>query len=103
MRKLLVLAFACLSCGTDESGGRWDGEERDSAGLRIVENGARGVWSEGSGWSVRPSLSIGGGPGEDDDLVAAAGLATDSRGRVLMLDVVARQVRVFDSSGALTV
>jgi hypothetical protein len=75
MRKLLVLAFACLSCGTDESGGRWDGEERDSAGLRIVENGARGVWSEGSGWSVRPSLSIGGGPGEDDDLVAAAGLA----------------------------
>jgi hypothetical protein len=81
------VATACVvsaSCGgVSATADRWDAEVRDSAGLRIVENGARGLWAEGSEWTVRPALSVGGEPGETDDLVAVADLAIDSRGRVL--------------------
>ena len=101
MRSFVVTAcVVSASCGgVSATADRWDGEVRDSAGLRIVENGARGLWTEGSEWAVRPALSLGGGPGEADDLVAVADLAIDSRGRVLVLDIVARQVRVFDERG----
>lgn len=90
----------CVGCAAGEASNRWEGEVRDSAGMRIVENPAVGMWASGEEWRVRPALSIGGGPGEEDDLVAVPDLAIDSRGRALVVDVIARQVRVFDGSGA---
>lgn len=99
----VLLAFwfvLCAGCAAGEAANRWRGEVRDSAGLRIVENQDVGMWASGEAWRVQPGLSIGSGAGEEDDLVAVPDLAIDSRGRVLVVDVIARQVRVFDASGA---
>lgn len=95
-----ALIAGASGCDAGRGGNAWDGEVRDSAGLRIVENGTRGLWRESDAWTVSPSLTIGDEPGEDDDLVAVADIDIDSRGRVHVLDIVARQVRVFDASGA---
>jgi hypothetical protein len=98
-RMVALVSLLVIGCGAGGAESSWDGEVRDSAGLRIVENGERGLWSEDDLWTLRPGLSIGGGPGEDDDLVAVADVDLDSRGRVLALDIVARQVRIFDADG----
>jgi hypothetical protein len=72
---------------------------RDSAGIRIVDNGTP-AWAPGRGWrlSEKPVLSIG-GSGADDRLGRIAGVTRLSDGRVVVADQSTSQLKFYDPSG----
>ncbi len=103
---LLFLCFAAVgaaACRGDGEGaeGLHPVQERDSAGIRIVENASP---PEGSrlGWRIgpEPSVSIGQREGEDPYLLH---LALDAHrlpdGRIVVAHRSSDELRVFDSSG----
>lgn len=78
----------------------WAGTERDSAGVRIVENPASGIWTEATQWTVEKDLSIGvvDGPQEYQfGHVVDADAGAD--GRIYVLDQQAARIRVFGPDG----
>jgi hypothetical protein len=93
---LILLASGCTRDGATS----WQGEVRDSAGVRIVENTGRGSWSQDRGWRVTQDLSIGRAEGEAAYLFGrVADVAVDAAGRLPVLDQQAQAVRVFDAAG----
>src|SRR5690606_915063 len=71
---------------------------RDSAGIRIVVNGA-GSWQDGQGWTIddAPLVSIAGTP--DAELTQIVGAVLQSDGRLAAASALANAVRFFDSTG----
>ena len=82
---ILVLSLAVLqACGGDGDGGPWAGTVRDSAGVAIVENPARGLWSEDDAWTVEETFRVGGmDGGPEAEFGMVIGVDVDGGGRVL--------------------
>ncbi|UCG88707.1 MAG: 6-bladed beta-propeller [Gemmatimonadota bacterium] len=94
----VLLALASLTACSD--GGSWTGTVTDSAGVTIVVNTDRGMWGEGEGWTLEEELRIGTIEGDLEYQFGQIGLiAVDSRDRIFVLDMQARDVRVFSSDG----
>ena len=97
--RVVALIVLSAACSADRRG--WDGEARDSSGVRVVENRGRGLWPESAAWRVADGLSIGSPEGEEAYLFGRiADVAVDSRERIHVLDATTRDVRVFDDGGA---
>lgn len=96
---LLLLALT-TACGRADAAGD-AATLRDSAGIRIVENG-RGRWAEGEGWRLagEPHVRIGVAEGEAayqlDRVVAALRL---DDGRIVVANAGSQQIRWFDARG----
>lgn len=76
-------------------------QQRDSAGIRIVEN-ARPEDGSRLGWRIgpRPEVSIGKVTGEEPYLLTGASDATRlSDGRIVVVNRLTRELRVFDEAG----
>jgi hypothetical protein len=74
---------------------------RDSAGVTIVENTNRGVWSSSNRWRIEPGdVRIGSADGDPDyEFGQIAGLAVTGDGRIFVFDQQAQQIKVFDQDG----
>lgn len=103
-----VAAGACFVVGLLLSGcglvgdAPTSGEElgRDSAGVRIVDNGMAVGWPEGRTPTVRVDLEIGAAGGTGPDVFGnVVALAVDSVGAIHVLDQQAARVVVFDAEG----
>lgn len=96
---LLLPLAACADTGAD-SGGEWAGSVRDSAGIRVVENPAQGMWTESDRWTVDEALRIGALDGAPEyQFGEIRTLDVDDDGRIYVLDGQAQEVRVYDSGG----
>lgn len=75
---------------------------RDSAGIRVVENSsAPGVDREGWRIHAEPSLSIGGGEREDDQLFQVRGVIWLRGGRIAIANAGSLEIRIHDATGSL--
>lgn len=98
---LLVATALTLGCGEDSSSSDVV-TVRDSAGIEIVENPARGAWAEGEGWTVSEShfLDLGALGGEEatqfHDVNGAVRL---SDGRVVVANGGTGELRFFGPEG----
>lgn len=95
---LLLLAAGCgnVGDGTSEA-------VRDGAGPMVVRNTGGPTWSPGTAWRLREDLRLGsaGTEGEagPDEFGHIAAVVSDSRGRIYVLESMAQEIRVFDSTG----
>lgn len=94
-----LLATSLLACGTAEA--EWAGsvESLPNGGER-VRNPAEGLWGEGEAWRLEPTLRVGRVEGEAPDVFGRVAAIEVHDGRLYVLDGQAREVRVFDASGA---
>jgi hypothetical protein len=99
----LLLALALTACGGEAgSAPVWEGSVRDSAGIRIVENPARGIWTDESRWHLHEELRIGVAEGDPElQFGSVTGLDVDAEGHIWVLDNQASRIRVFDAEGTL--
>ena len=96
----LVCLLTLASMAACSSGESWTGTVTDSAGVTIVMNTNQGVWGAGEGWTLEEELRIGSIEGDLEYQFGQIGLiAVDSRDRIFVLDMQARDVRVFSSDG----
>jgi hypothetical protein len=96
----LILGTAC-SGGNDALSG-WDGVERDSAGITIVENFGTPLWGDEPLWTFHEVLRIGTADGDPDyQFGRITGLAVLSDRRVAVADQLAHNVRYFSPEGEL--
>ncbi len=73
---------------------------RDSAGVKLVTNGARGAWAPDSAWTFRETLRIDASrPDPNYQIGKVAGIAVTSQGDILVLDAMGHNVREYDSTG----
>lgn len=100
-----VLTLTMLACQPDDPAAAGPGSAiRDSAGIRIVENprppdGSRLDWRIGPD----PTVSIGEVDGEEAYMLQGARDATRlSDGRIVVADVLAQELRVFNARGIHT-
>jgi len=103
---LLVVSLSLLvSCqpdprALDSEGTTWAGNLRDSAGVTIVTNAMVPTWTRATYWTVEKDLTIGvldGSPEYEFGRLVDA--EEGPGGRIYVLDQMAAQVRVFDSTG----
>lgn len=72
----------------------------DSAGVRIAQNTAQGMWSPGEEWTLQEDLRIGRVEGVPElQFGQIVGLDVDQAGRIYVLDQQAQEVRVFSPAG----
>lgn len=70
-------------------------------GAVLVRNPATGIWDSASAWRVVEELRIGAAEGAGPEVFGRVdALAVDAYGRIYVLDQQAREIRVFDASGA---
>lgn len=94
---LLVLAAACAAPG---DGGEWTGTVEDSAGVAIVRNPDRGIWTDATAWRVSEELRIGVAEGDPNlQFGQIVGLDVGSDGSIYVLDQLGQRVQVFDAQG----
>jgi hypothetical protein len=94
---IFVIPVSLAACSGGES---WTGTVTDSAGVAIVANTDRGMWGGGEGWTLEEELRIGSLEGDQEYQFGQIGLiAIDSRDRIFVLDMQARDVRVFSPDG----
>lgn len=92
-----VLIFGLVGCGEVSQAG-WAGMVRDSAGVMIVENPADPL--DAAVLVYAPELSIGNDESVPETLFGhVVDAASDSRGRIYVLDQQARVVRAFNPDG----
>lgn len=92
--------IACGDGGADA--GEWSGTVSDSAGIEIVRSTGDGIWDDDAAWTLEEIFRVGGmEAGEDARFGLVAAVDADEEGRVYALDMQAREIRVFDSGGAL--
>lgn len=99
----LLVALALAACGGDARGTAvWEGSVRDSAGVSIIENPARGIWTDESAWRLEEEVRIGVADGDPElQFGSVTGLDVDAEGRIWVLDNQASRIRVFDADGTL--
>lgn len=99
----LAAAIALIGCADgagDAVEGDFAGTVRDSAGIQIVDNTARGLWGADGGWSTEEVLTIGEAAGDPDyqfGQIAAVDALSD--GRIAVLDAQAQEVRIYGPDG----
>ncbi len=94
----VLLTAGCV--GEDRTGS-WDGTITDSAGVAVVRNPVRGLWSDAQRWDVEEQFSVGvasGNPDLEFGYISALDIGSD--GSIFLLDRQASQIRVLDSTGA---
>ncbi len=102
MRKMTgivaIVAMGVAACtGSDTT---WTGTVTDSAGIQIVANPERGMWSAGAEWAVEEEMKIGAVEGDLDYQFGQIGfIAVDSQDRLYVLDAQAQEIRVFSPAG----
>lgn len=99
---VLALSTTAVTTGCDR-GPRttWSGvvDTLESGTVR-VDNPARGVWDDGSRWSLVEDLRLGAVEAESPELFGRiAALEVDDAGRIYVLDADAAEVRVFGPDG----
>ncbi len=97
----VVLAGGFSAACAPDSGSSGGFAQRDSAGIRIVENSAP-AWSEGEGWrlSDEPTLEIGVLDGAPEyQFYRAFDGARLSDGRIVVANAGTHELRVYDSNG----
>ena len=98
-----VVAPLVVSCSSGESNSPWCGTVADSAGVVVVNNPAEGLWASTETWRLEEDLVVGVATGDPDfEFGHISALDIGSDGSIYVLDDQARQVRVFDSTGAAT-
>lgn len=104
---LAVAALVGCVSGDESSPESWSVAERDSAGIRIVESGAR-AWDTGPGWRLAstPEVVIGASsnPIEDRDeipLYRVQGARFLPDGGIVVANAGTSEVMVFDTAGTL--
>jgi hypothetical protein len=101
-RFLLLVSFALVTaCGSADGSAADDFVVRDSAGVRIAQNGAP-AWRDGQGWRLadQPALEIGMMDGPPAyQFAQISGLARLGDGRLVVADGQAKEVRWFDAEG----
>lgn len=96
-----TLPWLLTACGSGPASGEWAGTITDSAGVAIVGNPAEGLWGPREVPAVSEALRIGRIEGEPEyQFGQIVGLNVDEEGRVYVGDSQAREIRVFDASGA---
>lgn len=101
----LAMTLLLVGCGdgagSGEAGnGEFAGTVRDSAGIQIVDNTARGLWGADGGWTTEELLTIGEAAGDPEyqfGQIAAVDALSD--GRIAVLDAQAQEVRIYGSDG----
>ncbi|HEU0014452.1 MAG TPA: 6-bladed beta-propeller [Longimicrobium sp.] len=97
---LLILPLAlAAACGDS---GRTPGvaARRLENGAVLVSNPVHGTWTDATAWRAVEELRVGSMDGVDA-LAGPAALEVDALGRLYVLDVETKQVRVFDAAGRL--
>jgi len=93
----LLLGFAVGCAGGD---GSWGGTITDSAGVTLVSNDGRAIWSDASRWTLVEDLRFGEVEGDPNYQFGQIGMiGVNSEGRMFVLDAQAQHIRVFDSDG----
>jgi hypothetical protein len=96
----LTWGSACV--GGDDVLSGWDGAERDTAGITIVENFGTPLWGEEPLWTFHEVLRIGTADGDPDyQFGRITGLAILSNRGVVVADQLAHNVRYFSPDGTL--
>jgi hypothetical protein len=92
---LASLAGACVGGERD-----WAGTVTDSAGIQMVSNPDRGVWTSGTQWTVEEEVRIGTIEGDPNYQFGQIGfLAVGSNGDIFVLDGQAQHIKVFGADG----
>lgn len=90
-----------VGCSADSAvTGKWAGTIHDSAGVTIVENPERGLWTSSTAWRLEEELRIGvahGDPVREFGVIAGIGVGPDDR--IYVLDRQSLEIRVFDQGG----
>jgi hypothetical protein len=97
-----LLLAAASACSSDDGAGdgTWAGTMEDSAGVAIVRNPERGVWTPDQRWNVEEQLRIGAADGDANvQFGQLVSLDVDGEGRMYVLDQMSQRVQVFDASG----
>jgi hypothetical protein len=93
-----LVAFG--ACGGDGTAGGWDGVERDSAGITIVENFGTPLWGEEPLWTFHEVLRIGTAEGDPDyqfGSISAIGVLSDRR--IVVADRLGHHLRYYSADG----
>jgi hypothetical protein len=99
LSSLIAMVLGGCSGGDDPLSG-WDGVERDSAGITIVENFGTPLWGDEPLWTFHEVLRIGTADGDPDyQFGSITGLAILSDLRVVVADRLAHNVRFFSAEG----
>ncbi len=94
---IAVVTYAAVGCS---GGSTWTGTVTDSAGVQIVANTERGIWTAGAGWTLEEEMKIGAVEGNPDYQFGQIGfMAVDSQDRLYVLDAQAQEIRVFSPEG----
>jgi hypothetical protein len=102
-RLLILGASLSLGCSGDGSAGRASGVMVDTlpGGAVHVSNPQTGAWSEGEAWSAVEALRLGTIDYEGPEAFAEPGaIEIDALERIWVLDLQAREIRVFSREGA---
>ena len=94
----LLLSQACSG-----GAGAWEGTITDSAGVMVVHNTATPIWRSGDEWTVTEDLKIGSVAGDPEyqfgQIIPLSSIDVDSHGNIYVMDLQAREARVFDANG----
>jgi len=72
----------------------------DSSGVALVMNTGTGLWRSGEGWTVEEVQSLGVAEGDPDyEFGMIGGMDVDPDGRMLVADLQARAIRVYNPDG----
>jgi len=99
----LILAPGFQACQPGSGDRVWGGTESDSAGIRLVHNPSEGLWGPGEAWTLKEDLLI--GADDRDPAYQFGGISSvdvSSDGHIFVFDQMAREIRVFDSTGTHT-
>ncbi len=98
-----VVGLWVLACvpGGDAPGPGWEGRvESSPAGVVHVYNEGHGLWGPDEAWEVTEELRVGKVDGAGPESFGRiASIAVDERGRILVLESQAAELRVFNASG----
>lgn len=97
---LLLAAWIPSSCSPGDRAGEWGGTVRDSAGIRMVQNPAEGLWGPDEGWTFTDALTIGADVGDPQyEFGSVTSVEVDPGGLIYVFDGMASEIRVYDSAG----
>jgi 6-bladed beta-propeller protein len=101
MRATAALGLAAIVAACSRAAAPGTAATRDSAGVRIVENGGP-AWKSGAAWSVvdSPLVDIGGRTGQPlYELDQVRGPVRLSDGRLALVNATTNEIRIYDSTG----
>lgn len=97
-----VAVLFCIATATDISGQSSASVSVDTVnGVIRTSNGPTGIWPRGRGWTIREEFRIGAPDGPEEELFSGprTSVRLGPHGQIVVLDAVARVLRVFDGQG----